>query len=39
LHAVGGIAVFGNTMSSDCSIHGVRYRFTNWDRVRAWASD
>lgn len=37
--AIGQVAVFINTMSSDCNIHGVRHRFTNWDRVKALAFD
>ncbi len=37
--SVGGIAIFTNLMSSDCSVKGVRYRFTNWDRVKALAFD
>lgn len=37
--AIGMMAVFNNTMSADCNIHGVRYRFTNWDRVKSLASE
>lgn len=37
--AIGAVAIFINTMSSDCSVKGVRYRFTNWDRVKALAFD
>jgi len=37
--AVGMIGVFINTMSVDCLVQGTPYRFTNWDRVKALASD
>jgi len=35
--AIGCMAVFINSMSSDCRVNGVRYCFTNWDRVKALA--
>lgn len=35
--AVGMLAVFNNTMSVDCLVQGVRWRFTNYDRVRCLA--
>lgn len=36
---IGQLAVFLYTMSVDVQIQGVRHRFTNWDRVRAAATD
>lgn len=36
---VGHVAVFINTMSTDCYLHDTRYRFTNYDRVKALAFD
>jgi hypothetical protein len=36
-YAVGKLAVFGNTMSVDAWVNGTRFKFTNWDRVRALA--
>lgn len=37
--AIGAFAIFINTMSSDCSVKGARYRFTNWDRIKSLAFD
>jgi hypothetical protein len=35
LEAVGRLALFLFTMSVDLNVHGVRHRFTNWQRVRS----
>lgn len=36
---VGHVAVFLNTMSTDCYVNETRFRFTNFDRVKALAFD
>jgi hypothetical protein len=37
--AVGKLALFMFTMSVDMLVHGVRHRFTNWDKIRGTVED